>query len=582
MALAAAARANHGLYRRQTAFVIGAVLLSAIPNALFHLGVVVVPGIDPTPLFLAPSGLLAAIALFRLPLTGISPLASSAIVRTMDDMALVLDVKDRLIDFNRSARLTIGIDPNADIGRSLGTLPEPWPGVLVPYLQSDSARDTIRVDLPERTRWYHLGVSPLREEVGERRLGRLFLLHEVTERKEAEETLRKSREQLLQSRRMEAIGRLAGGIAHDFNNLLTVIDGYCGMLEDALPDEGPQKSQLVEITRAARRASTLTAQLLAFSRRQVLQPRVIEVNALVGTMEGPLRTMIGERVELSLVLQPDAGLLRADPGQIAQVITNLAANACDAMPAGGKLTIATSRGLLDAAFLRAHPEVLPREYVCISVNDTGIGMNGETLARIFEPFFTTKETGMGAGLGLPTAYGIVKQSEGYIYCSSAPGLGTTFSLYFPRVSGEKPDELSAPPPTASLHGGETILLVEDEDSVRRYMGTLLAKSGYTVIDVASGAEALEAAAGGRRIHLLITDIQMPQMSGRELAREIVARIPGTKLLYISGFTDDSQLQQDITYDGINFIQKPFKAVDFLEKVRAILAQRSGAQATPLS
>ena len=386
---------------------------------------------------------------------------------------------------------------------------------------------------------------------------------DVTERRSLER-------QLLQAQKMEAVGRLAGGIAHDFNNVLTAIFGYADLLTEELPAGSPARQDLEEIRKAATRASALTRQLLAFSRQQVLAPMVLSVNDLVDDVDKMLRRLVGEDVELRLNLARDAGNVRADSGQLQQVIMNLVVNARDAMPTGGKLVIETADAELTEQYAELHQAVIPGRYVMLAVSDTGVGMDAQTKARIFEPFFTTKEKGKGTGLGLSTVYGIVKQSGGYVWVYSEPGHGTTFKLYLPRV--DAPAEPQAPPrETATLTGTETILLAEDDEILRPLTKGLLAKLGYTVLDAESAEQAL-AVAGARQgpIHLLVADVVMPGASGRELARRLAQSRPETRVLYVSGYTDDAIVHHGMLDPGLKFLQKPFTPAALARKVREVL------------
>ena len=386
---------------------------------------------------------------------------------------------------------------------------------------------------------------------------------DVTERRSLER-------QLLQAQKMEAVGRLAGGIAHDFNNVLTAIFGYADLLTEEFPAGSPARQDLEEIRKAATRASALTRQLLAFSRQQVLAPMVLSVNDLVDEVDKMLRRLVGEDVELRLILARDAGNVRADSGQLQQVIMNLVVNARDAMPTGGKLVIETADAELTEQYAELHQAVIPGRYVMLAVSDTGVGMNAQTKARIFEPFFTTKEKGKGTGLGLSTVYGIVKQSGGYVWVYSEPGHGTTFKLYLPRV--DAPAEPQAPPrETATLTGTETILLAEDDEILRPLTKGLLARLGYTVLDAESAEQAL-AVAGARQgpIHLLVADVVMPGASGRELARRLAQSRPETRVLYVSGYTDDAIVHHGMLEPGLKFLQKPFTPAVLARKVREVL------------
>ncbi|HYW84558.1 MAG TPA: ATP-binding protein [Spirochaetia bacterium] len=381
-------------------------------------------------------------------------------------------------------------------------------------------------------------------------------------------------EKFMQAQKMEAIGRLAGGIAHDFNNVLTVISGYCDLVRSDLPKGSLVESQVGEIALAAEKAAALTTQLLAFSRKQVLIPQVVDTNELVKKLETIVGRVVGEDIELKTFLHPGTGNLRADPGQIEQALMNLVVNARDAMPAGGNLTIETSMRVFDEAYAREHADVKPGEYVRIAVSDTGVGMDREVLSHIFEPFFTTKEQGKGTGLGLSTVYGIVKQSGGAITCYSEPGKGSTFTIYFPRT-GEPRGAVSAPMPGTPQRGTETILLVEDEEAVRAFARTVLERNGYRVLEAAGGIDALaRVATRESEVDLLVTDVVMPHMSGQELARNLVRLSPRAKVLYVSGYTGNAILLSAILGKGTDFLQKPFSSRELLVKIREMLDARS--------
>jgi len=393
---------------------------------------------------------------------------------------------------------------------------------------------------------------------------RLTALRDVTERRQLEEQFR-------QSQKMEAVGRLAGGVAHDFNNLLTVITSYSQLLLDDLGVADPRRADLEEIRKAASAAATLTRQLLAFSRQQVLDPKVLDLNAVVATAGKMLKRVIGEDIELTTVLDRDLGTIKADPGQLEQVIMNLAVNARDAMPVGGKLTIETANVELDSAYTQEHRVVTAGPYVLLSVSDTGLGMDEATQARIFEPFFTTKEKGKGTGLGLATVYGIVKQSDGFVWVYSELGHGTTFKAYFPRVDGQ-PDTTGPVEATpASLHGTETVLVAEDAGGVRAVARQVLKRHGYVVLTAADGQTALDLAGEQEGpIHLLVTDVIMPEMSGRQLADRLRELRPSLKVLFVSGYTDDAVVRHGILEPGIAFLQKPFTPESLARKVREVL------------
>jgi signal transduction histidine kinase len=376
--------------------------------------------------------------------------------------------------------------------------------------------------------------------------------------------------QLFMAQKMEAVGRLAGGIAHDFNNLLTGIIGYCDLslmqanVTDAL------RRNIGEIRKASERCAALTRQLLAFSRKQVLVPKVINLNVAVADMDKILRQLIGEDIDLVARLRKDLGNVKTDPAQIEQVILNLAINARDAMPRGGKLTVETENVELDDSYVSRHESVLPGPYVMLAVSDTGCGMEEKTLAHIFEPFFTTKEK--GTGLGLSTVYGIVKQHGGNIWVYSVPGAGTTFKVYLPRVE-EKTTEA---PETAErlpeeLRGSETVLLVEDEELVRQMTREMLTRQGYEVLEASGSDDAVELCSRFRRtIHLMLTDVVMPGMSGVELSKRLASSQPSMKVLFMSGYTSNAIVHQGILDPGVAFLQKPFTIATLSRTIRLVL------------
>jgi two-component system cell cycle sensor histidine kinase/response regulator CckA len=391
-----------------------------------------------------------------------------------------------------------------------------------------------------------------------------IIAEDVTERKALEAQLR-------QSQKMESVGRLAGGVAHDFNNLLNVILGYSEVLEESLDENNELRKHAEAIKKAGLRAVSLTRQLLAFSRQQMLEPRVLSLNTVVADTEEMLRRLIGEDIELTTVLEPVLGQVKADQGQIEQVIMNLIVNARDAMPQGGKLVIETSNVELDEAFAQQHPPTLPGPHVLLAVTDTGLGMDKESQAHIFEPFFTTKEKDKGTGLGLAVVYGVVKQSNGYIWVYSEPGKGATFKIYLPRVEEavEKASQSTGPP--KSLQGSETILLVEDEERLRCLVRTLLAESSYTVLEAGEGAQALEIAHQHQgTIHLLLTDVVMPRMSGKVLAEKMALLHPDTKVLFMSGYTEHAVTAHGVLEAGTFLLQKPFTRDALKRKVREVL------------
>ena len=380
-------------------------------------------------------------------------------------------------------------------------------------------------------------------------------------------------QQFRQAQKMESIGNLAGGIAHDFNNLLSVILGYSNLLIDDIQNDPALhrlKTELEEIRKAGESATTLTSQLLAFSRKQIIQPEVLNINAIVQPLEPMLRRLIGEDVELTARLPIDLASVKADAGQIEQVIMNLVVNARDALPSGGKITIETANIHLDEAYARGHITVVPGPYVMLAVSDNGVGMAPEVQARIFEPFFTTKPKGRGTGLGLATVYGIVKQNGGNVWVYSEPGKGTTFKVYLPRTR-EAAESPTPGGPANTFEGDETILLVEDDDRVRRLAKEVLLRHGYFIIEASDAERALSAAAAHpRHIHLLLTDVVMPSMSGRVLAQTLTGRYPRLKVLFMSGYTDNAIVHHGVLEAGVAFIQKPFTPTTLARAVREAL------------
>jgi PAS domain S-box-containing protein len=401
------------------------------------------------------------------------------------------------------------------------------------------------------------------------RPGRISAFRDVTERRALEAQFR-------QAQKMDAVGRLAGGVAHDFNNLLTVIMSCTDLLLSENVEEGSQREDLEQIRDAAIAAASLTRQLLSFSRQEVIQPRLVDVNSVVSSAEGILRRLIGEDIELTTVLTDDQPIVKIDKSQLEQVIVNLAVNARDAMPKGGKLTIETQNMDVDESYATNHWSVAPGKYTVVSVADTGTGMDETTQARIFEPFYTTKEVGKGTGLGLAMVYATVKQSAGFIWVYSEPGSGTTFKIYLPlveegTVATAEPKSLPAP-----SRGDEIIVLAEDSAAVRSTARQILERAGYTVLEAPNGKTALEIARKkATTIHLLITDVVMPEMSGRQLTERFAVIRPSAKILYMSGYTDDAIVRHGVVSAGIDYLQKPFSSDALLRKVREVLDATNG-------
>jgi len=385
---------------------------------------------------------------------------------------------------------------------------------------------------------------------------------------EMDKRLRESEEQLHQARKLEAVGRLAGGVAHDVNNMMTVVLGYAELLLREVGDSDPRRQVLLEMRRAANRSADIARQLLAVGRRQVLHPVVVDVNRLIGDSRPMVTEVLGQGIELRCELDPEGAMVRIDPGQFDRVLINLGLNASEAMPDGGRLTIASRMVTLGKDDMPEAPEVAAGDYVLLSVADTGRGMDADTTSCVFEPFFTTKPPGAGAGLGLATVYGIVKQSGGHLFVDSALGQGTTFRIYLPRV---KPDVEAGPSHvSATERGRETILLVEDDHAVRSMIQQVLRHQGYTVLEAVDGAEAmLLCEDAGQRIDLLLTDSIMPGMSGRELAERLIAVRPALSVLVMSGYSEDRVLEQGLPANAA-FIQKPFAGSELVSRVRTVL------------
>ncbi len=497
-------------------------------------------------------------------------------------LALLDSAAQAIISIDRTGRIVL---TNRRTPEMFGYPPEELLGEPIEILLPESKRHTHRSDREDY--FAHPRIRPMgigMDLAGRRKDGKEFpvevslsylempqgifaiaFVSDISQRKQLED-------QLMHAQKMEAVGRLAGGVAHDFNNMLTVIAGYNRMILDELSPLDPLRGYAEEILKAADRAGALTNQLLAFSRRQIIKPRVVNVNSVIEQTEKMLRRLIGEDIELAFGLKADSGNIRADPGHVEQAIMNLAVNARDAMPLGGRLTLETANVHLDENYAKTHMGVTPGDFVMIAVSDTGIGMDAETKRRIFEPFFTTKEKGKGTGLGLATVYGMIKQAGGDIWVYSEPNRGTTFKLYFPRVKESVTDSPNsdAESPQGS---NETILVVEDEKAVRELTVRMLRRLGYSVLIASSGAEAIKISASHpNKIALLLTDVVMPNMSGRQLADTLAGIRPDMKIIYLSGYTEDTVIHHGVLDAGIEFLPKPFSREVLAKKIREVLAK----------
>jgi two-component system cell cycle sensor histidine kinase/response regulator CckA len=491
----------------------------------------------------------------------------SALIQASPLAIFAFDPAGKLTSWNAAAERMFGWKAPEVLGH---TLPAIAPDQLREFREHHLAVLAGKSFIDLEVRWQRrdgallmlsLALAPLYGGLSEVR-GVIALAADLTERKKLESQLR-------QSQKMEAVGQLAGGVAHDFNNLLTAIMGYTSLLLKVVPRQDPKHEDLLEIDRAAGRATELTQQLLAFSRRQMLKPTLLDLNAVLSDTMRLLGRLLGEHIELAILPDTGLGVVRADRGQIEQVIINLAVNARDAMQGGGRLVLETRNVTLDRTYASQHPGATEGEFVMLAVTDTGTGMDAATQARIFEPFFTTKERGKGTGLGLSTVYGIIKQSGGTIYVYSEPDRGTTFKIYLPRVMARGPIEMPAPVKPANVRGTETVLVVEDEEGVRSLTCRVLHTYGYTVLEAENGGEALLIAEQHPApVHLLLTDVVLPRMSGLKLAERLVRTQPDLRILYMSGYTDGSIVNH--LDPGTAFIQKPFTPDALAQKLREVL------------
>ncbi len=487
---------------------------------------------------------------------------------SITDWVSIQDKDFKIVRANRAYANNFDMKPDELTGKPCYEVVH---GTKEPYPKCPH-RQTLETKKPATEEFFepHLGIylemttSPIFNENGEV-TGTVHITKDITEHRKLEAQFR-------QAQKMEAIGTLAGGIAHDFNNLLTAIIGFGELGLVRISKEDSLRENFEEIVKAGKQAGSLTKQLLAFSRKQAFDLTILNLNDSLGDMENMLQRMIGEDIILETVLSPELSQIKADPTQMQQVIMNIAVNSRDAMPQGGKLTIETSNTYLDEQYSREHDISLePGHYVMMALTDTGFGMDKETQGRIFEPFFTTKETGQGTGLGMATVYGIIKQSDGYIWVYSEPGQGTTFKIYFPSVTGKATTVKKDYTVIQDFSGSETILIVEDEEGVRKLATKTLRSYGYKVLEAKDGQEALSSLERyGDEIHLLLTDVVMPGMSGRDLASRLNTLKPGIKVLFMSGYTGTTLVHHGVLEQGINFIEKPYSPVDLARKVHEVL------------
>ncbi|OAI41639.1 hypothetical protein AYO40_02800 [Planctomycetaceae bacterium SCGC AG-212-D15] len=505
----------------------------------------------------------------------------AAIVESSADAIIGITLDGAITSWNAAATKIYGYAAEEIVGRSLTLLVPPdrvdeLLGILGRLKRGRRIEglETVRQRKDGKPIWVSLSAAPIVDATGA--VGASMFARDISARKQLEDQYR-------QSQKMEAVGQLAAGVAHDFNNLLTIILGYSELLLCKLSAADAKREPVMQIRKAADRAAGLTRQLLAFGRKQILAPVVLDLNSLVTESEKMLRRLIGEDIELRTVLQPALGPVKADPGQVEQLIMNLVVNARDAMPTGGLLTIQTGNTVLTELQVRQHPDLSPGLYTVLTVGDTGSGMDEATKMRLFEPFFTTKEIGKGTGLGLATVFGIIKQSGGFIEVESTLGSGSTFRTYLPQV-GERARRRDSNHGLVKMpRGMETVLLVEDEDGLRELAQLVLEASGYTVLSTQSGTEAVQICheyVGA--IHLLFTDVVMPKMSGRQLADLLVPSRPCMKVLYMSGYTNDTMVRHGIQHEEKNFLAKPFTPLALAQKVRDVLDGKNGHDGTKVA
>jgi PAS domain S-box-containing protein len=499
---------------------------------------------------------------------------------TMTDAFVRIDMTGNIQEANRAYQALLGYTEEELLQRTYVDLtPEKWHALEVSVLAEQVLVNGHSQVYEKEYRRKDGTIFPaelrtflLRDDTGQP-VGMWAIVRDITERKHAEEERAKLESQLIQAQKMESVGRLAGGVAHDFNNMLSVILGYAELIKTRLQDDDPLLKDVLAIEKAANHSRDITRQLLAFSRKQIIAPRVVNLNELIASSGNTLSRLIGEDIDLRLYPGENLWRINFDPAQVEQILINLAVNARDAMPDGGKLTIETENCHLDRAYCLKHLGFKPGQYVFLGVSDDGTGMDREVQSHLFEPFFTTKEVGKGTGLGLATVYGMVKQNGGFIICYSEPGRGTTFKIYIPRVA-EEDKTAEAPKETPVAYAAGRILLVEDDEMVRDITKDILEEIGYTVLsaDTPGGAVAL-CENRDTPIDLLLTDVVMPEMSGRELANRIAVIRPGIKVLYMSGYTSNVIAHRGVLDKGVHFIQKPFRIKDLADKISEVIGER---------
>ena len=549
------------LYRKRVAILIAATVLPWVGNVMFLAQHRSLEYIDPTPFLFTGTAVLAAIAVFKYRVLEPMPSLRDAGTAVIGDGLVILDARGCIADLNKAAERIL-MKARADIaGKPIrDLLPE------IDCRPDAEWRDDLTIAGPQGDRIFDTSVTPIRAEK-RRFTGFVLVLHDVTVRRDLEEQLR-------QAQKMEAVGKLAGGVAHDFNNLLTAIIGFATLAEDDVPSDSPARDALLQIRRSAEQAALLTRQLLAFGRRQILQPEVLDLNTVVSNVEPMLRRLIGEDVTVVTELAPALQPVRADRSQLQQVLLNLAVNARDAMPTGGVLTIRTIPAGMVAERTGDTPAAAG-DYVVLEVSDTGEGIEESVLERIFEPFFTTKALGKGTGLGLSTVYGIVKQSGGDVRVRTSPGRGSTFTVLLPAADASV---ISAGRPAAGLQetgSGGHVLVVEDDEAVREFIEEVLSSAGSRVMAAATPAEALAIAARqSLPIDLLVTDVVMPSMHGNELADRLVALRPRLRVLFISGYADEDIAARGLLTAGRHYLSKPFTPAQLRQHVHALLQKTS--------